>query len=76
MSILRTIGTTTAVGLLFMDGDASQEDGLAVEQELLAAGLDGAEANGVGNHIAGIGVSGAESQADAVALGNLWRPEL
>ena len=46
------IGASATVSFLLVNADAAQEDGLAVEQELLATGFDGAETNLVSYKIA------------------------
>ena len=64
--IVNAVGAASAVGLLVMDANTFQEYGLAVQQQLLALGLDGAETYpvlegliGQGNlHIVEFGVIG------------------
>ncbi len=46
-----------------MQGDAAQEDRLAVEQDLRAVSFDGAEANGIAHFV------GAGRERDLVKLG-------
>ena len=41
--IFNAVGAASAVGLLVMDANTLQEYGLAVQQQLLALGLNGAE---------------------------------
>ena len=43
MRIFRRVGASTAVGLFLMNADPLQEDGLTVQQNLLAFCLNGAE---------------------------------
>ena len=45
VGILSRVAASTAIGLLLMDADALQEDGLSIQQDLFALCLDGAEAN-------------------------------
>ena len=59
-----------AEGRFGVDGDAAQVDRLAVEQKVAAAGLDGAEADAVGNAV------GAGLDGDVVEFGALRRPEV
>ena len=64
--IFNAVGAASTVGLLVMDANTLQEYGLAVKQQLLALGLDGAETYpvlqgliGQGNlHIIELGVIG------------------
>ena len=67
--ILGRVGATTAIGLLLMDGDSLEEDGLAVEQDLLVARLDGAETDLIGNSRI------IDGEFYLVELGVLGRPE-
>ena len=70
VSVLGGVGTTAAVGLLLMDGDALEEDRLAVEQNLLVAGLDGAETDVVGEGLA------VQGEFHPIEFGILRRPQL
>ena len=45
VDVFLRVGASGAVGGFGVDGDAAQEDGLAVEEDLGAAGFDGAEAD-------------------------------
>src|ERR1035441_8532796 len=59
-----------AEGSFGVDGGAAQEHRLAVEQEVAAPGLDGAEADAVGDAV------GAGFHGDVVEFGALRRPEV
>ena len=68
VGVFGRVGPPAAVSLLVVDADALEEDGLAVEQDLLVACLDGAEADLVGDgrrivecdvHLIEFGVLGA-----------------
>ena len=70
MRIFCAVGTTASVGFLLVDGDALEEDGLAVEQNLLVACLDGAETNVISQDFA------VQGEVDTIEFGVLRRPEL
>ena len=68
--VLHAIGTTSAIGFLVVDGDALQEDRLAVQQNLFAACLDGAETDGVNEG------GSVQRQVNLIELGVLRTPKL
>ena len=68
--ILYAIGTTSAIGLFVVDGDALQEDGLAVQQDLFAARLDGAKTDRICKG------GGVQRQMNLIELGASWAPKL
>ena len=63
-------GAAGAEGRFVVIADAAQEDGFAVEENLIAMNFDGAEADVVGQ------VVGTGAEGDGVEAGMLGRPEL
>ncbi len=53
VDVFLRVGAAGAVGGFGVDGDAAEEDGLAVEEDLGAAGFDGAEADVVFDVVVG-----------------------
>ena len=70
VGVAHAVGTTTAVGLLLVHADAFQKDRLAIEQQLFATRLDGAETNGIHQRLT------IHAELHAVALGTVGRPAL
>ena len=68
LRVLRAECTPAADRGFFMHGDTTQKDGLAVEQNLGAASLDGAETNGVVDFVR------AARHRDIVEFGMTGRP--
>ena len=79
--VLLGVGAAGAIGGFGVDGDAAEEDGLAVEEDLGAAGLDGLEAEFFVDGVADAGLwhgtfeeAWAVSDVDFVELRGLGRP--
>ena len=70
VGVAHAVGTTTTVRLLLVHANAFQEDRLAIEQQLFATRLDGAEADGVHQRLT------IHADLHAVALGTVGRPAL
>ncbi len=73
VDVLLGVGAAGADGCLGVDADAVEKDGLAVEEDLGAAGLDGAEADLVFERVRGAVGSGLEGEL--VELGVRGGPE-